>query len=77
MRYDFGKYDYPTANHVLDPQDSAVIVRENSVGLWRFATGIRADIPMEDIDKHLSKKLERLLPGPWPLQYEIEAINPY
>lgn len=79
IRYDFGEYGYPAANHVLDPEDWAVIVRASSVeeGLWRIATGIRADIPIEDIDKHLSKKLERLLPGPRPLQYEIEAINPY
>ena len=79
IRYDFAKYGYAAANHVLDPEDWAVIVRASNVeeGLWRIATGVRTDVPVEEIDKHLPTKLERLLPGPRPLEYEIVAVNPY
>ncbi|ERF73027.1 hypothetical protein EPUS_07121 [Endocarpon pusillum Z07020] len=79
LRYDFTKYGYPAANHVLDPEDWAVIVRASNVeeGLWRIATGISPDIPVEEIEKHIPAKLERLLPGPRPLQYELVAVNPY
>ncbi|MCJ1284000.1 hypothetical protein MMC26_003331 [Xylographa opegraphella] len=79
IKYDFTKYGYPAANHVLDPEDWAVIVRAGNEkeGLWRIATGIRPDIPVEDIEKHLPAKLERLLPGPRPLKYEVVACNPY
>ncbi len=79
LRYDFAKYGYPAANHVLDPEDWAVIVRASNVedGLWRIATGIRPDIPVEEIEKHVPAKLERLLPGPRPLEYELVAVNPY
>ena len=79
IRYDFAKYGYSAANHVLDPEDWAVIARASNTeeGLWRIATGVRTDIPVEDIDKHIPKKLEHLLPGPRPLDYEIVAVNPY
>ena len=79
IKYDFAKYGYPAANHVLDHEDWAVIVRASNEkeGLWRIATGIRPDVLVEDIDKYLPAKLERLLPGPRPLQYEIVACNPY
>ena len=79
IRYDFAKHGYPAANHVIDPEDWAVIVRASNEkeGLWRIATGIRPDIPVDEIEKHLPGKLERLLPGPRPLKYEIVACNPY
>jgi 3-(3-hydroxy-phenyl)propionate hydroxylase len=79
IRYDFAAHGYPAANHVIDPEDWAVIVRASNVeeGLWRIATGISPDIPTDEIEKHLPAKLERLLPGPRPLQYEIAAVNPY
>ena len=79
IRYDFAKYGYSAANHVINSEDWAVIVRASNVeeGLWRIATGIRTDIPVEEIEQHLSEKLERLLPGPRPLRYEIVAVNPY
>lgn len=79
IRYDFAQYGYGAANHVLDPEDWAVIVRASNAeeGLWRIATGVRTTVPVEDIDQYLPKKLERLLPGPRPLKYEIVAVNPY
>lgn len=79
LRYDFDKYGYPAANHVIDSEDWAVVVRASNreEGLWRIATGISPEIPIEDIKKHLPEKLERLLPGPRPLEYEIVAVNPY
>lgn len=79
IRYDFEKHGYPAANHVIHPEDWAVVVRASNKeeGLWRIATGIRPDIPVEEIEQHLPAKLERLLPGPRPLKYEIVAVNPY
>lgn len=77
--YDFDLYGYPGANHVIDSEDWAVVARASNQkdGLWRIATGISPDIPIEEIEKHLPAKLERLLPGPRPLKYEIVAVNPY
>lgn len=79
LRYDFDRYGYPAANHVIDAEDWAVVVRASNQeeGLWRIATGISPEIPVEEIEKHLPAKLERLLPGPRPLKYEIVAVNPY
>lgn len=79
IRYDFDKYGYPGANHVIDSEDWAVIARASnqSEGLWRIATGISAKIPTDEIEKHLAAKLEKLLPGPRPLKYEIDAVSPY
>jgi 2-polyprenyl-6-methoxyphenol hydroxylase-like FAD-dependent oxidoreductase len=79
IKYDFAKHGYPAANHVVDPEDWAVIVRASNEkeGLWRIATGIDPTIPVNDIEKHLPAKLEKLLPGPRPLEYEIVAVNPY
>ena len=79
LRYDFAAYGYPAANHVLDPTDWAVIARAGhpSEGLWRVATGIDPKVPVEEIEMHLPAKLEKLLPGPRPLKYEIVACSPY
>lgn len=79
IKYNFEEYGYPAANHVIDPEDWAVIVRASheKEGLWRVATGIDPNIPVEDIEKHVPAKLERLLPGPRPLKYEIVSVNPY
>ncbi|CAF9943727.1 MAG: hypothetical protein ALECFALPRED_001152 [Alectoria fallacina] len=79
IRYDFAKHGYPAANHVIDSEDWAVIVRASNVevGLWRVATGIRTDVPVGEIEKHVAAKLERLLPGPRPLEYELVGLNPY
>lgn len=79
IRYDFDKHGYPAANHVIDPEDWAVIVRASNEkeGLWRIATGLGPDIPVEEIAQHLPAKLERILPGPRPLKYEVVACNPY
>ncbi|KAH8728386.1 hypothetical protein GQ44DRAFT_784077 [Phaeosphaeriaceae sp. PMI808] len=79
IKYDFAKYGYPAANHVIDSEDWAVIVRASNEkeGLWRIATGIDPGIPVEDIKKHLPAKLEKLLPGPRPLNYELAAVSPY
>jgi 2-polyprenyl-6-methoxyphenol hydroxylase-like FAD-dependent oxidoreductase len=79
IRYDFAAHGYPAANHIIDPEDWAVIARASSAeeGLWRIATGINPNIPTDEIEKHLPAKLERLLPGPRPLRYEIIAVNPY
>lgn len=79
IKYDFDNYGYPAANHVIDQEDWAVIVRASNEkeGLWRIATGVRPDIPVEEIEKSLPEKLERLLPGPRPLEYEVVACNPY
>ncbi|KAH4178043.1 hypothetical protein HBH69_061680 [Parastagonospora nodorum] len=66
IKYDFAKYGYPAANHVIDPEDWAVIVRASNEkeGPWRIATGIDPKIP-------------KLLPGPRPLKYDVVAVNPY
>ncbi|KAI4140375.1 MAG: hypothetical protein LQ341_003859 [Variospora aurantia] len=79
IRYDFSAHGYGAANHIIDPEDWAVIVRASNEeeGLWRIATGIRPDIPVEEIEHCLPQKLERLLPGPRPLAYELVAVNPY
>lgn len=80
IRYDyFEKSGYPAANHIIDSEDWAVIVRASSKeeGVWRIATGMRTDISVDDIEKKLPEKLERLLPGPRPLKYEILAVSPY
>ena len=79
IRYDFAAHGYGAANHIIDSEDWAVIVRASNEeeGLWRIATGIRPDVPVEEIDNHLLAKLEKLLPGPRPLKYEIVAVNPY
>ncbi|KAL6720625.1 hypothetical protein ACLMJK_002550 [Lecanora helva] len=80
IRYDFAAHGYGAANHVIDAEDWAVIVRASNEeeGLWRIATGVRPDVPVEDIvDKWLPGKLEKLLPGPRPLKYELQAVNPY
>lgn len=77
--YDFAKHGYPAANHVVDPENWAVIVRASSVeeGLWRIAMGIPTDVQTDDIDDYVTAKVERLLPGPRPFSYKIEAISPY
>lgn len=79
IRYPFEKYGYPAANHVIDEEDWAVVVRAGNAaeGLWRVATGIDPSIPVEELRPHVEEKLERILPGPRPLKYDIEAINPY
>jgi 2-polyprenyl-6-methoxyphenol hydroxylase-like FAD-dependent oxidoreductase len=79
IKYDFAKHGYPAANHVIDPEDWAVIVRasKKEERLWRIATGIDPKIPVDEIGQHLPAKLEKLLPGPRPLKYEIVAVNPY
>ena len=79
VRYDFTAHGYGAANHVIDPEDWAVIVRASNEeeGLWRIATGVRPDVPVEDIEKWVPSKLEKLLPGPRPLNYELVAVNPY
>jgi 3-(3-hydroxy-phenyl)propionate hydroxylase len=79
IKYDFAKHGYPAANHVVDPEDWAVIVRASNEkeGLWRIATGVDPEIPLDEIEQHLPAKLEKLLPGPRPLKYEIVAVNPY
>ncbi|KAF2848068.1 FAD/NAD(P)-binding domain-containing protein [Plenodomus tracheiphilus IPT5] len=79
IKYDFDKHGYPAANHVIDPEDWAVIVRASheKEGIWRIATGIDPDIPIEEIEKHVPAKLEKLLPGPRPLNYEILGVSPY
>ncbi|KAK7702708.1 hypothetical protein SLS57_011259 [Botryosphaeria dothidea] len=79
IRYDFAAHGYPAANHVVDPQDWAVVVRASRAdeGLWRVATGIPPELPPAEIEKYVVAKLESLMPGPRPLKYEIEAISPY
>lgn len=77
--YDFARHGYPAANHVIDPEDWAVIVRASSVeeDLWRIAMGIPTDLGPDEVDSYVVEKVERLLPGPRPLEYKIEAISPY
>ena len=60
--YDFAKHGYPAANHVIDSEDWAVIVRASNdkEGLWRTATGIKPNVTVDEIEKHLPAKLERL-----------------
>ena len=79
IRYDFAAHGYGPANHIIDAEDWAVIVRASNEeeGLWRIATGIRPDVPVDEIDDHIPAKLDKLLPGPRPLKYEIVAVNPY
>ena len=79
IKYDFGKYGYPGASHVIDPQDWAVIGRAGPAeeNLWRIACGIDPKIPVDEIPHHVPAKLEKLLPGPRPLQYELVAVSPY
>ena len=79
IHYDFAKYGYLAANHVIDSEDWAVIVRASNIekGLWRVATGIRTDVPVGEIEKHVAAKFERLLPGPRPLEYELVGVSPY
>ncbi|KAH3955458.1 hypothetical protein HBI25_213210 [Parastagonospora nodorum] len=52
IKYDFAKYGYPAANHVIDPEDWAVIVRASNEkeGPWRIATGIDPKIPVDQIE---------------------------
>ena len=40
LRYDLAKHGYPAANHVIDSEDWAVIIRASNVeeGLWRVAS---------------------------------------
>ena len=75
--YDFSAHGYGAANHIIDPEDWAVIVRASNEqeGLWRIATGVDPKIPVEELEKWLPKKLDRLLPGKG--EYEITAVNPY
>lgn len=56
-----------------------MIVRASNVeeGFWRVAIGIRADVSMGEIQKHVAAKLERQLPGPRPLKYELVEVSPY
>lgn len=79
IKYDFEKHGYSAAQHIVDSDDWAVIARAGSreEGIWRIATGIDPSIPATEIEQHLPAKLERLLPGPRPLNYEIVAVNPY
>ena len=79
IKYDFEKHGYSAAQHLVDSDDWAVIARAGSreEGIWRIATGIDPSIPANEIEQHLPAKLERLLPGPRPLSYEIVAVNPY
>lgn len=79
IKYPFDKYGYPAANHIIDQENWAAIVRAGNEkeGLWRVATGIDPSIPVEDIEKHVPAKLEKLLPGPRSLKYELEAVSPY
>ena len=77
--YDFAKHGYPAANHVIDPEDWAVIVRASSVeeNLWRIAMGIPPGLKPSEVEPYVIAKVERLMPGPRPLDYEIEALSPY
>jgi 2-polyprenyl-6-methoxyphenol hydroxylase-like FAD-dependent oxidoreductase len=77
--YDFAKHGYPAANHVIDPEDWAVIVRASNEkeGLWRIAMGMPPDLKPSEVEPYVVAKVERLMPGPRPLDYEIEAISPY
>lgn len=79
IKYDFERHGYSAAQHLVDSDDWAVIARAGSreEGIWRIATGIDPSIPANEIEQHLPAKLERLLPGPRPLNYEIVAVNPY
>lgn len=51
LRFDFDRFGYPAANHVIDSEDWAVVVRASNKqeGLWRITTGISPDIPIEEI----------------------------
>lgn len=77
--FDFSKHGYPAANHIIDSEDWAVIVRASNEkeGLWRIALGIPPDLEPADVEPCVIAKLERLLPGPRPLDYRIDAISPY
>ncbi|SCV57101.1 uncharacterized protein FFB14_14966 [Fusarium fujikuroi] len=77
--FDFSKHGYPAANHIVDSEDWAVIVRASNEkeGLWRIALGIPPDLEPADVEPCVIAKLERLLPGPRPLDYRIDAISPY
>lgn len=79
IKYDFAKHGYPAANHVIDAEDWAVIVRASNVeeGLWRIATGFPPELKPDEVEPYVVEKVERLLPGPRPLDYNIEAISPY
>lgn len=79
IRFDFAKYGYPAANHVIDAEHWAVIARASNEkeGLWRIATGIDPGIPVEDIRNRVHEKLEKLLPGPRPIEYDIIDVSPY
>lgn len=79
IKYDFEKHGYSAAQHLVDSEDWAVIARagRREEDIWRIATGIDPSIPVNEIEQHLPAKLDRLLPGPRPLNYEIVAVNPY
>ncbi|KAI9676077.1 MAG: hypothetical protein M1817_000820 [Caeruleum heppii] len=80
IEYDFDKFGgYPAANQIVDPEDWAVIARAGNERehLWRISTGMPAALSTEEIHDKIHDKLERLLPGPRPLKYRIQAINPY
>ena len=77
MEYDFARYGYSTGVMVVDEEDWAVIGRIDKEGLFRVAFGIRCSVPEEELLAQLPQKLERLLPGPRPLDYKLVAANPY
>jgi len=83
--YDFEKYEgYSTANMVVDTKDWAVIARTGKPeeGLWRVAFGVSEeesagmDNP-EALRRKVVEKYEALFPGPRPLQYKLQSVNPY
>lgn len=77
IEYDFASHGYSTGVMVVDEEDWAVIARIDKEGLWRVAFGVRCSIPEKELLAQLPEKLERLMPGPRPLNYKIVAANPY
>ncbi|KFZ05134.1 hypothetical protein V501_08654 [Pseudogymnoascus sp. VKM F-4519 (FW-2642)] len=77
IEYDFASHGYSTGVMVVDDEDWAVIARIDKEGLWRVAFGVRCSIPEKELLAQLPEKLERLMPGPRPLNYKIVAANPY
>ncbi|KAF2184471.1 FAD/NAD(P)-binding domain-containing protein [Zopfia rhizophila CBS 207.26] len=77
IKYDFKSHGFWDTNFIIDTQDYGLIGKINDHGLWRVSYGVDGDVTDEQIHAGLPQKLEKMLPGPRPLQYEVKRVAPY